>query len=154
MNSRINTPEYLVAIFLVLGMGVIILISLLAQQDLYFVYKVSLGLDYHAFYEASVQIREGESPYLVTRYVTPPIPAVINVPFTFISFEVVRVIVSILTFFSVLLSLFLVHRIFSISNKQNDINFLIAIVTILCFSYPFQFLFDPQYIFYAHAHTQ
>ena len=38
------------------------------------------GLDYRDFYDASQALAAGKSPYEVARYVTPPLPALANVP--------------------------------------------------------------------------
>lgn len=142
MKLRIDPPQIVVAIIMILGMGSILLFQLLKQQDLYFINKAFLGCDYINFYQASLLVREGESPYTIARYVTPPIPAIINIPFTYTSFSIACIIVSFLSFLSLVLSLFLVHRIFNVPNWKNDGVLLLVSVIILFFSYPFYFLFD------------
>lgn len=142
MKSRIDLPQLLVIIIMLFGIGGILLFQILKQQDLYFLNKFYLGLDYKDFYNASLLVREGENPYTIARYTTPPIPAMFNIPLTYISLPIAKIVMSFLSFLSVLLSLFLAHRIFNGPNRKIDGIFFLVSIIILFFSYPFHFLFD------------
>lgn len=58
------------------------------QTDLPAVWRAPyLGYDYVCFYEASARLAAGRSPYDVLEYVTPPLPAVLNLPLTLLEFQ-------------------------------------------------------------------
>ena len=142
------------AIFLavaILCMGLIILLQMLTQQDLYFLYKLYLGYDYSGFYRAAEAVLQGGNPYNAPPsrpvFSAPPIAAIANIPLTYLPFKTARVIVSLLTFVSVVASMFLVHKVFpphtqSTRSRVNDMAILLIFMTIPMYSYPFHFLFD------------
>jgi hypothetical protein len=132
----------LVAAVMLLCMGGILLAQLLAQKDLYFINKIYLGLDYNDIYSASACIASGSSPYDITRYVTPPIPALFGVPLTLLPFEEARVFFVLLTGVCMLLALYVAHRMFASFSLQDDARFLLFGFFVISFSYPFYFLFD------------
>ncbi len=142
MKLRIDVPQALVLTMMLVTMGIILLAQLVKQEDLYFINKVWFGVDYNEFYRATLALREGESPYDIERYVTPPIPALVNIPLTFVAWPIATTLVSCATLLSVIVSLFLVHRLFNVANWIQDGTFVVVSFIILCFSYPFYFLFD------------
>ena len=100
---------------MVLMMGLIILSQMLAQQELYFLYKMWLGADYSNVYKAAEVVLAGGSPYdppFSHPFAAPPLPAIVNIPFTYLPFATASVIISLLTFAAVVASMFVVHRIF------------------------------------------
>lgn len=137
MKLRIDLPQALVITFILVSMGALLLLQLLRQQDLYFINKFFFGKDYNDFYQASLLVREGNSPYMINRYVTPPIPAIFNIPLTYISFSIASILVSFSSVLSVVLSFFLAHWIFNIPDWKNDSILLLTSLIILFFSYPF-----------------
>jgi hypothetical protein len=123
-------------------MVVILSFQLVKKKEMCFISYFSLGSDYAEFYKSSLLLREGKSPYLNGRYVTPPIPAIVNIPLTFIPFRITAIIVSTLSLLSLILSSFLVHRVYNIPDWENDRFFLLISLTLLLFSYPFYFLYN------------
>ncbi len=84
MTIKISTPLFTTTAIVVLTMCSLILMQMLLEHELHFVDKLQLGFDYEVFYTASEALRAGDNPYVVQRYVTPPLPAILNVPFTFL----------------------------------------------------------------------
>ena len=101
---------------LVLMMGGILLLQMLAQQDLYFIYKTVLGGDYRIVYRATEIVLAGGDPYnppLRYVYPAPPVPAIANIPLTYFSPPVASALVALLIYAAVVASLFVVHRAFT-----------------------------------------
>lgn len=144
MNLRGDVPLFLVTAILSLVMGLVLLLQIPTQRDIFLVNKSSSGSghDYDGFYAASLLVREGRTPYSLYRYVTPPVPAILNIPLTYLPFGTANLLVAVLIFLSVLASLFLCRHIFRPPNGENGQVFLVSVMTIMCFSYPFYFLLD------------
>lgn len=99
------------------------------------------GVDYRDFYQASVQVLNGGSPYLVARYVTPPLFAFANLPFAFLGFETARLLFMLIIPLTILYALLVVNRSIGNSNAENN-NSLLSGILVILFSYPFYFLFE------------
>ncbi|MCY4047525.1 MAG: glycosyltransferase family 87 protein [Candidatus Dadabacteria bacterium] len=142
-------PPLAVFLFItILSMGLVLLFHSLAQKHFYFIYKMQFGYDYGIIYRASGEILTGINPYDTLQqkyapYPFPPIPAILNIPLTYISHSLASVFISLLTFVSVVASIFLMHRVFTLSiNRVENKAMLLLIVLIPMFSFPFHFLFD------------
>jgi len=131
-----------VLVLVALLMGVVMLLQLLAQRDLYFVNKFSLGLDYLEFYRASQEVRAGRSPYLVPRYVTPPLPAWLNVPATYWPFDVVKYWICLAVLVSVVGGTLVMRRAVAGRSARDELVFVASVAGVVSLSYPFYFLFD------------
>ncbi|MFW6108792.1 MAG: hypothetical protein ACOC8D_03150, partial [bacterium] len=83
-------PALVLAAFLAVQMGALQVWSLARGERLTYVIpapRFDYGLDYHDFYQASAALRAGHSPYEIARYVTPPVPAIVNVPLSLLPFR-------------------------------------------------------------------
>jgi len=134
-------PARLAAAWVALSAGLVHLVQLLRQRDLYFINKFILGLDYRDFYQASTAVARGDTPYSVARYVTPPLPAILNLPFLAIPFEQARFIISGLVLVAVCVGYILTVDTFTGRDADRP-ELLLAGLTAILFSYPFYFLFD------------
>lgn len=137
-----TAPALAVLVLTALLMGVVLLGQLFAQQDLYFIHKHAFGMDYGVFYKAALRIREGGSPYEVGRYVTPPLPAYLNVAATYLPLPTAKVLIALSVLGTVVGAMFLVRRIFAPPRWRADLVFLGAALGTVLLSYPFYFLFD------------
>lgn len=97
------------------------------------------GVDYRDFYQASLHILHGESPYLVWRYVTPPLFAFANLPLSLPGFDAARLIFTALIPITVLVSYVLIHR--ALHDATDEWHHLMGLLAIL-FSFPLYFLFE------------
>lgn len=151
MWHLLNKPPLAVFLLIsILFLGLVLLFQVLAQKHFYPIFKIQLGFDYGVFYRASEAILAGGNPYDAAYqkhnpYPTPPIPAIVNIPFTYISHSLASVFISLLTFVSVMASVFLMHGVFTPPHEKSRVRdkaMLLLIMLILMFSHPFQFLFD------------
>lgn len=100
----------------ILCMGFIILSSMLAQQDLYFLNKIKFGFDYETFHKAAEILRDGGSPYtppIPHPFTTPPLSAMAMIPLTYLPLGSASLVAALLTYVAVVASMFLVHRAFT-----------------------------------------
>ncbi|MFT3892363.1 MAG: glycosyltransferase family 87 protein [Anaerolineales bacterium] len=100
------------------------------------------GTDYRDFYDASVHVLAGESPYLTERYVTPPLFSVVNAPLAMLGFERARFIFLSLIPLTILVSYVLIYRSLKPPGAPHDLVQLTGGLFIFLFSYPFYFLFE------------
>jgi hypothetical protein len=137
------TPTFFIASLNVIVFAVINGFQLVIQTPLNYVNKwIMPGVDYRDFYQASLQVSQGGSPYFIERYVTPPLFALVNLLFTRMGFETARALFMLLIPFMVLFSYLLVSRVLMRSDlKENDWITFSGILVIL-FSYPLYFLFE------------
>jgi hypothetical protein len=136
------TPALFIALFNTISFAVLIGFHLATQTPIHFVNKwIMPGVDYQDFYQASTHLLNGESPYLVTRYVTPPLFAFVNLPLSLLGFDLAHLFFVFIIFFTVLYSFLIIQRALGNSNAQDDWLALSGIFVIL-FSYPFYFLFE------------
>src|SRR5688572_8582259 len=101
---------FLIAFSNVLVFAVISIFQLISKTPIYYVVPQDIvGYDYRDFYYASTYISHGESPYSVSRYVTPPLPALANMVFLPLGFEVAKILFISLIPLCVLLSYLVVY---------------------------------------------
>jgi hypothetical protein len=134
----------IIAVIVLAGMGSILLLQIIQQQNLYFLHKADfgVGLDYNDLYKAALWFRLGNTPYVFPRWVSPPIPAMLNVPLTFLSFATACRVMFFMTFLATITALFYAHRMFNPASRRGDWGFLLFAFCLLVFSYPFLFLID------------
>jgi len=100
------------------------------------------GLDYRDFYDASQAVVAGASPYEVARYVTPPLPALANVPLSLLAWPravwIAAAVLLVALFGSYALAIALFYR-----RQSDEASWLLVLgVVAVLLSYPFHFLFD------------
>lgn len=134
---------FLIAFSNVLVFAVISAFQVISRTPIYYVVPQDIiGYDYRDYYHASVYIAHGKSPYSVSRYVTPPLPALANIILIPLGFEIARdifiALIPLLIFFSYLI-------IYS-ALKDPDANdgdwLLLSGIFVIAFSYPFYFLLE------------
>lgn len=76
-------PAQTIALLIVTSFGVVCLGHVLLDRPLTFVTFLGPGIDYLDFFISSQRILDGLSPYdfSTNRYVTTPVPAILNIPF-------------------------------------------------------------------------
>lgn len=135
-------PAVSIAVTLALAMGLLLLLHLLRQQDVVLHNRAFLGLDYDAFYKASEFLLEGASPYDSPRYVTPPLPALVNAPLTRLSFETAAFLISAATLLATLAGLAMASRALRPPSEKDYQAMAVSLAVAVFFSYPLYFLFD------------
>ena len=141
-------PLALFLLILLFGMGLVLLLQMRLQQDLYFIAKIAFGLDYHSIYRASGVILDGGSPYqppLPHLYAMPPLPAILNIPLTQLHRFRASEIIAYLSYVAVVVSLLLAYRAMTPrheSRRGDNAAMAVIFMLIPMFSYPFFFLFD------------
>jgi hypothetical protein len=142
IKSRTSFPAIFISLFLVISFLVIAIGLATLCQPMRFLNTLDFpGLDYIDYFRASENILERQSPYEIinTRYVTTPIPALLNIIFVPFGFERARNIMFLLILCSVTYSIFLSTSLFSFSNLDNKQILLGGFLSLLV-SYPFYFL--------------
>jgi len=143
-KASASYPTILISLFLLISLGVIILGYVITNKPLLLVNFVEMpGLDYIDYFRASTNILDRQSPYQIlnARYVTTPIPALLNTIFVPFGFELARNMMFVLIPLSVVLAIFIASRLFPFSKADRNQIFLGGVVVLLC-SYPFHFLLN------------
>ena len=137
------TPTFFIASLNVVVFAVINGIQLVTQIPLRYVNKwIMPGVDYRDFYQASLQILRGGSPYAVDRYVTPPLFALANIPFALLGFEAARALFMLLIPLTVLVSYLLIYLAVKETQLEEGHWFAFGGMIVILFSYPLYFLFE------------
>ncbi len=130
------SPRFMLAVLLLGAVAAAFLLQIFKQQNIYFGNKLMIGNDFTSFYGAAVSVRHGYNPYSVNSYVTPPIPAFLVVPFTFLNLILAIKIELLVTLASVGGALYLIHRAFNPHQGPDRYSALLEMAVIICFSYP------------------
>lgn len=142
MAKRVS-PSLVIAFSNLIVFAVLNGFQLVTQIPISYINKwIMPGVDYRDFYQGSLQIFNGGSPYLVERYVTPPLFAVVNIPLALQGFGTARALFLFLIPFSVLASCLLIFRMFSDVSEQEKNQFILGCILVILFSYPVYFLFE------------
>ena len=142
MTRRVS-PALFIALFNVISFAVLIGVHLATQTPIHFINKwIMPGVDYQDFHRASAHVINGESPYRVERYVTPPLFAFANLPLSLLGFDVARLVFISIIPFTILYSFLIVHRVLKDADAQNNEWLLLSGILVILFSYPFYFLFE------------
>lgn len=144
IQKKIFFPAIIIALFMVFSLAAINIGYLISGGSVTFVERTDyIGLDYRDFYLASEKLLAGESPYTIFRYVTSPLPAILNTVLVPFGFDTARIIFSILIAFSMLLSYWIVWRLVGLNERKVEGQvILVAGVFIIALSYPFYFLLE------------
>ena len=150
MERSVSTPileqhrlPFLIAFSNIIVFAVIGIFQVISSTPVYYVTPQDIvGYDYRDFYQASSYIARGESPYSVSRYVTPPLPALLNVMFVPLGFEAARTLfISLIPLF-IFISYFLIYGAIRDSNSKADSWLLLSGIFVILLSYPFYFLLE------------
>lgn len=130
-----NAPVLAVLVLLSLFAGLVHLGEIVAQKSVPMVDRCDdVSVDYREVFLASWYLRLGWNPYDAPRYVYPPLPAQLNVPATYLPYDVVKYLVPLAVLGSVLAALMLLHRIFAPPEPRADTVFALATLGILSLS--------------------
>jgi hypothetical protein len=142
IKSKASLPAILIALFLVVSFFVIAIGHAISSQTLRFINTLDFpGLDYIDYFRASENILNHLNPYEIihSRYVTTPIPALLNTIFVPFGFERARNMMFLLVVCSVTFGIFLSTSLFPFS-KLDKKRILLGGFISLSLSYPFYFL--------------
>jgi hypothetical protein len=142
---RICVPALAIALGLIAGVVTLFVLQVWFQKDIFLVKGVFWGFDYNDFYLASRSVLEGESPYKVKRYVTPPLAASVHAPIGLLRFEQARLVMATLVLFTSVRSYGLMMSATGLREKASQLErrlIMICGLIILFLSYPFYFLLD------------
>jgi len=138
-----NSPALIVLLLLALFVGLTQLGQVATRQRIPMVNPCDdVSVDFREVYLAALYLRIGWNPSEVQRCVYPPLPAQINVPVTYLPYDVVKYLVPPSLLIAVLAALLLLHRVFTPSSLPADLIFTLTTLGTLSLSYPFRFLFD------------
>ena len=136
-------PAVLAAGVTVLMFGLLNFVQLASGSIFYFVNPVGLwGVDYRDFFQASEKILQGYSPYLISRYVTTPVPATLNTALVPLGFETARTLVVLVSLGAVLVAYVMACRLAQPARSADEVVIRLSGVVILLLSYPVYFLFE------------
>jgi len=135
-------PALVVLAIVVAGMSVVHVAAATRGEWPQYIDRIFVGYDYKVFWRASVRLGEGESPYSVDQYVTPPLPALVNYPVSLLGFRtaVLVVLPAILVAVAGAYGL-MASALLGLRTREGKVVLLCGLAVILC-SYPFHFLFD------------
>ena len=151
MINKSSFPAIMIALFIIGSFGIISLGYNLSSRPLVFLeYKNPDGLvwsDYVDFFRASENIIIGKSPYDIAgnRYVTTPIPAVVNILFVPLGFDTARVLFYLLIPLSLAVGYMLITSLFGFVETDKSLVLMAGLVGLL-FGYPFYFLLQRENI--------
>ncbi|MEX2015710.1 MAG: glycosyltransferase family 87 protein [Candidatus Hydrogenedentales bacterium] len=103
-------PLFIVGAWQLLNIAALLLSHAWLQEDLMFVNRSRFGQDFLVYFQAAEKIAAGESPYAVSPYVTPPLPAQLLAPMTALTQETAARAFAELTSVALLLGLYLTAR--------------------------------------------
>ncbi len=141
-------PAILISMILIISFGILSLGHAIMNKPLVFLnYMNAYGLDYKDFFSASENIVRGQSPYDLPnhRYVTTPIPAIMNIILVPLGFDNARIMLYALIPLSLAFGYWLITSTYNFPETiKNQI--LITGLVCLLFGYPFYFLEERENI--------
>ena len=140
IRNKAFFPALIIVGLVIIPMGLLIIFQLLTQEDIHYVPWRRLGADYYDFYAASKKLVSGESPYQHRRYVTLPLPAILNSILTLFNWESARNIFLVVVVVSMVAAYTITYNIFHSISPLDDQMILLCGLTTILFSYPFHFL--------------
>ena len=141
--SETHRLPFLIAFSNLIVFAVISIFQVISKTPTYYVVPQDIvGYDYRDFYYASAYISNGESPYSVSRYVTPPLPALANMVFVPLGFEGARNVFISLIPLLIFVSYLLIYRALSDQTPNNSNLVLLSGIFVIVISYPFYFLLE------------
>jgi hypothetical protein len=143
VSRKTYFPALAIAAALVLSVGAINLFEIVQHRQVPYVGEVDYaGWDYLTFYEASQLLRDGASPYRVQTYVTPPLPALLNLPLTLFDFDAARQIFFGLSVAAMILACAVANQLLHRDDPSARAVIFLYGLGALLFSYPVYFLLD------------
>ncbi len=134
-----------IALSAVASFGIIALGHVITDKPLVFLdYRLGkAGLDYVDFYWASAHLVVKGTPYVSPRYVTTPIPALLNIPLALLGLKAASVLLLALIPLSVFAGYLLIAKAWGLAREEEVplAGFLLVLV-----SYPFYFLLERENI--------
>jgi len=142
LRDRSCFPAVVIVAILAGQMAVVQVWSAARRAAPTYVEPYFFGLDYRDFYDASQALVAGKSPYEVARYVTPPLPALVNVPLSLLAWPravwIAAALLLVALFGSYALAIALFYP-----RKSDEANWLLVLGVVgVLLSYPFHFLLD------------
>ena len=142
-----HIPALVVLACLVFCHGVLSLYQITRQQDLYFVNKITFGLDHTHARDGSNAVTMDANPYRGNFFCWPPFYALlIGVPLTHLSFASASMTISLANLAAVLLSFGLMQWRYGLAGGRSGLTLFFLGFLIVSHSYPFFFLFDRSNI--------
>ena len=144
MSKKINYfPAVSITLIVIISMAMITIGYLLARENIIFVKHMDiLGFDYRDFFRASESLLNGKSPYAVERYVTTPLPAILNTILVPLGFEKARNLFILIVASSMLFSYWTISHLFIQHETFGGFVILLSGLIVIAFSYPFYFLVE------------
>ena len=142
MSERYR-PLALVLGLVLLPAGFVNVAERLLQRDLSAVAESrQLGLDYSYYYEASLNLRSGVSPYAEREYIPTPLPAILNLPLTWLGVNAATLAAFVLAFLAMVGVVVLAPQTFFEPGSEDERLSRHTGVLVMLFSYPFLLLLD------------
>lgn len=142
IHKNIFFPALVICLLVCLLMGFVLVLQTLCQKDLYFINKAFLGYDYYNFYQASICVENGLSPYAFPLHMVPPIPSILGTPLVPLGFLNARWIIVILVLLTTIFFYWIMVSYFAPKETQDKWAILACGFASLFLSYPFLFLLD------------
>jgi len=130
---------FVVAIILIASLGCLFVAQAFTQRPIHLVNPFFLGYDFHDFFVGGQAIAHHQNPYDASRYVTPPLPALITSPMSGMNFADVAPYVCAASVASVVLGIVLF--VFALK-RENKWPLILAAVALTSVGFPFCFLID------------
>jgi hypothetical protein len=145
---KITFPATFIFSIELITLAFILLAQAFRESSVNFTNKMGLGYDYQHFYGGAQQLLDGKSPYVIGHYVTPPVPALLNVPIAILlKFNAATYLMFLLIPACLFVALWWTNH---VVNRQQDTVSRAAIsllsVCALVFGYPFLFLISRENI--------
>lgn len=143
-RARLRTPFaplIFVGAWQLFSIAALLLCHAWRQQDLQFMNRSRLGQDFLIFYQAAEQVAAGESPYTVSPYVTPPLPAQLFVAFTRLPVEQATQWFIAATPLLLLIAVYLTAR-WCYALTRSQFTTTAATALVMAAGFPFLFLFE------------
>ncbi len=123
-----SAPLFLAAA-LAASYGVLFVFALFFQRPVYIVQFISFGLDYHDFYQATEDVISGVNPYERSRFVTPPLSALLNMPLSFMPEGAAARLFFIVNASAVFGSVYILSNAYGLSSAQRTPFYLITLLS-------------------------
>jgi hypothetical protein len=136
-------PAFLVLVLVLSWSALLNLTAQLCHSDIRYVVRAPVpAADAADFLAGARALDDRGDPYLVARYVTPPLPALLLAPLAGLPFDAVRIVFAILLLCSTAASIAIVTKALRPAGDRVRRVVLFLGLATLCFSYPFLFLFE------------
>lgn len=148
MKNSQTFPAIFIATAILSSFGIIAIGHLVFDKRLVFLNRMEVsGSDYRDFFRASANIVDGVSPYDTPdkRYVTTPIPAILNTVFIPIGLKKATTLFLVLVPLSIGIGFFALTSAYDFTDRDRDQILIVGLIGML-FGYPFYFLLERENI--------